>query len=69
MISVGEATGALDVMLGKVADFYDDEVDAAVDTLTSVMQPFIIVCLAVFVGGFAISMYLPIFTMAAGIQP
>ncbi|MBN1335994.1 MAG: type II secretion system F family protein [Deltaproteobacteria bacterium] len=68
MISVGEATGALDVMLGKVADFYEDEVDHAVDTLTSVMQPVIIVCLAIFVGGFAISMYLPIFTMASGIQ-
>jgi type IV pilus assembly protein PilC len=68
MISVGEATGALDVMLSKVADFYEDEVDAAVDTLTRVMQPVIILFLAVFVGGFAVSMYLPIFTMASGIQ-
>ncbi|MFP4107859.1 MAG: type II secretion system F family protein [Desulfonatronovibrio sp.] len=61
MISIGEATGALDNMLGKVADFYDDEVDVAVETLTSLMEPIMIVVLGVIVGGLVVSMYLPIF--------
>ncbi|MFO7727519.1 MAG: type II secretion system F family protein [Desulfonatronovibrio sp.] len=61
MISIGETTGALDNMLGKVADFYDDEVDVAVETLTSLMEPIMIVVLGVIVGGLVVSMYLPIF--------
>jgi type IV pilus assembly protein PilC len=67
MISVGEATGALDTMLGKIADFYDDEVDAAVDALTSMLEPFMMVFLGGTIGGLVISMYLPIFQMAGAI--
>ena len=65
MISVGEATGALDTMLGKIADFYDDEVDAAVDALTSMLEPLLMVFLGGSIGGLVIAMYLPIFKMAA----
>jgi type IV pilus assembly protein PilC len=68
MISVGEATGALDVMLSKVADFYEDEVDQAVENLTSMMEPLIIVFLGVIIGGLVIAMYMPIFSMASGIS-
>jgi type IV pilus assembly protein PilC len=64
MISVGEATGALDTMLGKIADFYDDEVDAAVDALTSLLEPMLILFLGVTIGGLLIAMYLPIFQLA-----
>ena len=64
MISIGETTGALDTMLEKIADFYDDEVDVAVETLTSLIEPFMIVFLGVVVGGLVISMYLPIFKIA-----
>jgi type IV pilus assembly protein PilC len=64
MISIGESTGALDTMLEKVADFYDDEVDVAVETLTSLIEPFMIVFLGLVVGGLVISMYLPIFKIA-----
>ncbi len=64
MISVGEATGALDTMLGKIADFYDDEVDAAVEALTSMLEPFMMVFLGGTIGGLVISMYLPVFQMA-----
>ena len=67
MIAVGEATGALDVMLGKVADFYEDEVDQAVENLTSMMEPIIIVFLGTIIGGLVIAMYMPIFSMASGI--
>lgn len=63
MISVGENTGALDHMLGKIADFYDDEVDAAVSALTSLLEPLMIVFLGVIVGGLVVAMYLPIFRM------
>ena len=66
MISVGEATGALDVMLNKVADFYEDEVDQAVENMTSLLEPAIMAFLGVVIGGLVIAMYLPIFTMAAG---
>lgn len=65
MISVGESTGALDAMLGKIADYYDEEVDAAVDALTSMLEPFMMVFLGVVIGGLVISMYLPIFKMAS----
>ena len=64
MISVGEATGALDAMLSKIADFYDDEVDTAVDALTSLMEPMMMVFLGGAIGFVVIAMYLPIFKMA-----
>ena len=67
MISVGEATGALDVMLNKVADFYEDEVDQAVEALTSLLEPLIMVFLGIVIGGLVIAMYLPIFTMASNV--
>jgi type IV pilus assembly protein PilC len=63
MISVGENTGALDNMLGKIADFYDDEVDTAVSALTSLLEPLMIVFLGVVVGGLVVAMYMPIFKM------
>jgi type IV pilus assembly protein PilC len=65
MISVGETTGALDSMLSKIADFYDDEVDTAVTALTSLIEPALMVFLGITVGGLVIAMYLPIFQMAA----
>jgi type IV pilus assembly protein PilC len=65
MISVGESTGALDSMLTKIADFYDDEVDAAVAALTSLLEPAMMVFLGITVGGMVIAMYLPIFKMAS----
>ncbi len=64
MISVGETTGALDAMLEKIADFYDEEVDQAVDNLTSLIEPFMLVFLGVTIGGLVVAMYLPIFKMA-----
>ena len=64
MLAIGESTGALDTMLAKVADFYDSEVDIAVDSLTSLIEPIMIVFLGVVVGGMVISMYLPIFKIA-----
>ena len=67
MISVGEATGALDVMLNKVADFYEDEVDQAVEAMTSLLEPIIMVFLGIVIGGLVIAMYLPIFTMAGSV--
>jgi type IV pilus assembly protein PilC len=63
MVAVGEESGGLDQMLNKIADFYDEEVNAAVETLTSVMEPLIIVILAVIVGFTLIAMYLPMFDM------
>jgi type IV pilus assembly protein PilC len=63
MVAVGEESGGLDQMLNKIADFYDEEVNAAVETLTSVMEPLIIVILAVIVGGTLIAMYMPMFDM------
>lgn len=65
MIAVGESTGAMDNMLNKIADFYDDEVDAAVGTMMAMLEPLIMSFLAVILGGLVISMYLPIFTMAS----
>lgn len=64
MISVGEATGALDRMLGKIADFYDEEVDITVDALTSLLEPLLLVFLGVTIGGLLIAMYMPIFQIA-----
>jgi len=65
MISVGEQTGALDAMLQKIAEFYEDEVDNAVSNLTALMEPLVIVFLGVVIGGLVISMYLPIFKLGA----
>ena len=67
MISVGEATGALDTMLTKIADFYDDEVDAAVAAMTSMLEPLLMVFLGGSIGGLVVAMYLPIFKMAAAL--
>jgi type IV pilus assembly protein PilC len=67
MISVGESTGALDAMLEKIADFYDEEVDQAVENLTSLIEPFMLVFLGVTIGGLVVAMYLPIFKMAGAI--
>ncbi|MCK6505915.1 type II secretion system F family protein [Myxococcota bacterium] len=68
MIGVGEATGALDVMLGKIADFYEEEVDQAVEAVTSLMEPMIMVTMGIVIGGLVIAMYMPIFTMASSIS-
>ena len=67
MISVGEATGALDTMLEKIADFYDKEVDAAVEALTSMLEPMLLLFLGGSIGGIVVAMYLPIFTMAGAV--
>ena len=67
MISVGESTGALDTMLEKIADFYEDEVDAAVDALTSLIEPFMMVFLGGTIGVMLAAMYLPIFKMAGAV--
>jgi type IV pilus assembly protein PilC len=68
MISVGEETGALDEMLSKVADFYDEEVDAAVDAMTSIIEPVMIVLMGGVVGGMLVAMYLPIFKLVSVIM-
>jgi type IV pilus assembly protein PilC len=68
MIAVGEQTGGLDEMLSKIADFYDEEVDAAVSTLLSLLEPIMIVFLGVVVGGMVVAMYLPIFDMINAVQ-
>jgi type IV pilus assembly protein PilC len=67
MISVGESTGALDTMLSKIADFYEEEVDVAVANLTSLLEPLLMVFLGIVIGGVVISMYLPIFNMASAV--
>jgi type IV pilus assembly protein PilC len=68
MIGVGEATGAMDQMLNKIADFYDEEVDTAVAGLTAMIEPLMMVFLGGVVGGFLIAMYMPIFTIASAIK-
>ncbi|MBN8554719.1 MAG: type II secretion system F family protein [Deltaproteobacteria bacterium] len=68
MINVGEQTGALDTMLGKIADFYDEEVDAAVKGLTSLMEPAMMVILGGIIGGLVVAMYLPIFELAGNLK-
>jgi type IV pilus assembly protein PilC len=65
MVSIGEESGALDGMLGKVADFYEEEVDEAVKTLSSLMEPLIMVVLGVLIGGLVVAMYLPIFKLGS----
>jgi type IV pilus assembly protein PilC len=68
MIAVGEATGAMDVMLGKIADFYDQEVDEAIDGMTAMMEPLIMVVLGGIIGTVMMAMYMPIFTMGDNIK-
>jgi type IV pilus assembly protein PilC len=68
MIEVGENAGALDTMLNKIADFYDQEVDTAVAALTKLMEPMLMVFLGVVVGGMVVAMYLPIFKLAGAIE-
>jgi type IV pilus assembly protein PilC len=68
MIGVGEETGALDTMLSKIADFYDDEVSAAVKALTSIMEPVMIIFVGGIVGVIVVSMYLPLFNMYNNIR-
>lgn len=67
MISVGEATGAMDAMLNKIADFYDEEVDDAVGNLTAMMEPLLMLFLGTTVGGLVVAMYLPIFKLAGAV--
>ena len=67
MIAVGESTGALDAMLEKIADFYDEEVDQAVENMTALIEPLMLVFLGVTIGGLVVAMYLPIFKMAGAI--
>jgi type IV pilus assembly protein PilC len=68
MINVGEQTGGLDEMLSKIADFYDDEVDAAVGALTSILEPIMIVVMGVVIGGMVVAMYLQMFDMIKAVQ-
>ena len=65
MINVGESVGALDTMLEKIADFYDEEVDQAVENLTAMIEPFMMVFLGGMIGGLVVAMYLPIFKIAS----
>jgi len=67
MINVGESVGALDTMLEKIADFYDGEVDQAVENLTAMIEPLMMVVLGGMIGGLVIAMYLPIFAMAGAV--
>ncbi|MCI5072430.1 type II secretion system F family protein [bacterium] len=67
MIGVGEATGAMDTMLNKIADFYEEEVDTSVEALTSLMEPVMMVFLGGIIGGLVIAMYMPVFEMAGNI--
>jgi type IV pilus assembly protein PilC len=67
MCSIGEETGALDAMLGKVADFFEAEVDDAVDALSSLMEPIIMVVLGTLIGGMVVAMYLPIFKLGGAV--
>jgi type IV pilus assembly protein PilC len=63
MVAIGEESGSIDAMLAKVADFYEQEVDDAVDAMSSLMEPLIMAVLGVLIGGLVIAMYLPIFKM------
>ena len=68
MIGVGEQTGAMDQMLQKIADFYEEEVDVAVSAMTAMMEPIMMVFLGGIVGGLIVAMYLPVFELAGNIQ-
>ncbi len=63
MVKIGEETGELDKMLGKIADFYEDEVDASIQSLTSIIEPILMIGVGVMVGTIVISMYLPMFKL------
>jgi type IV pilus assembly protein PilC len=63
MVKIGEETGELDKMLGKIADFYEDEVDASIESLTSIIEPLLMICVGAMVGTIVISMYLPMFKL------
>jgi type IV pilus assembly protein PilC len=63
MVKIGEETGELDKMLGKIADFYEDEVDASIESLTSIIEPLLMICVGAMVGAIVISMYLPMFKL------
>jgi type IV pilus assembly protein PilC len=65
MVAIGEESGALDTMLSKVADFFEEEVDNMVDSMSSLLEPLIMVILGVLVGGLVVAMYLPIFKLGA----
>jgi type IV pilus assembly protein PilC len=65
MVQIGEESGSLDAMLGKVADFFEEEVDEAVAALSSLMEPLIMVILGVLIGGLVVAMYLPIFKLGS----
>ena len=65
MVAIGEESGALDSMLSKVADFFEQEVDDAVEAMSSLMEPIIMVALSTLIGGMVIAMYLPIFKLGA----
>ena len=67
IIAVGEESGSMDMMLAKVADFYEEEVDNLVNNLSSLLEPIIMVILGILIGGLIIAMYLPIFKMGAAI--
>jgi type IV pilus assembly protein PilC len=67
MVAIGEESGALDSMLNKTADFYEQEVDDAVDALSSLLEPLIMSILGILIGGLVVAMYLPIFKMGAAI--
>jgi type IV pilus assembly protein PilC len=68
MIAVGEDAGSLDVMLDKIADFYDDEVQAATEQLTAMIEPLMIAFLGVVIGGMVVALYMPIFGIASAIK-
>ena len=68
MVKVGEETGALETMLNKVADFYDQEIEAVVASLTSILEPILIVGMGVVIGAMLISLYLPIFNLAMSVK-
>jgi type IV pilus assembly protein PilC len=63
MVKIGEETGELEKMLGKIADFYEDEVDAAIQSLTSIVEPLMMILVGMMVGVIVIAMYLPMFRM------
>jgi type IV pilus assembly protein PilC len=63
MVKIGEETGELDKMLGKIADFYEDEVDASIESLTSIIEPLLMICVGAMVGAIVIAMYLPMFKL------
>ena len=68
MIAVGEETGALETMLGKIADFYDSEVSATVDALTSLIEPMLIIVMGLVIAGILVSLYLPMFSVVTMIK-